>query len=470
MTMWKKLNQSGRDERLLELLLRMGVGGCFIGHGAFGVIGKEAWLPYFTVAGIGEEWAWHLMPLVGSVDIAIGVLALFSPRPAYLGYAALWAAWTALLRPLSGESAFETLERAGNYGIPIAFLLLAGVSLRPSRAWLEAVEVPVMTPPRRNHVMLALRATTSALLAGHGGLALLGKPILATQAQAVGLPEGALALLGTFEVALAGAIALRPAASLLIFALAWKVGTEALHPMTGAPVWEFVERAGSYVAPLALWSMVRAPARAARLNLRARTATRVSLVVLLGGMVLLEPDARIAAQPASAQEATLLARLQSGGLVLACRHAITDHDFRGGRRVDFTDRSTQRLLTGQGEAQARRIGEILSRKKIPIGAVYTSPYFRTADSAELTFGNAEVHDALYGNSPAKRRALRRLLSSVPGDGTNRALMTHQGVLYRTFSDVERGSIREGDCLVVEPKGEGFQVLARFGPTEWEALR
>jgi phosphohistidine phosphatase SixA len=463
--MWKKLNRSGRDERLLELLLRIGVGGCFIGHGAFGVIGKEGWLPYFAIAGIGEEWAWRLMPIVGSVDIVIGILALIAPRPAYLGYAALWAAWTALLRPLSGESVFETLERAGNYGVPVAFLLLAGVKTRSWRAWLQTIEVPVMTPHRRNQVMLALRATTCTLLAGHGGLALLGKPLLVAHAGAVGLPEGASALMGAFEVALAGAIVIRPAASLLIFALVWKVGTEALYPVTGAPFWEFVERAGSYIAPLALWSMVRAPVRW-RLTLRARAATRLSLLVLLVGMLAMEPAAR----PDSSQEATLLARLRPGGFVLACRHAITDHGFRGEGRVDLKDRSTQRLLTPEGEAQARRLGEILLRQRIPIGEVLTSPYFRTADSAELTFGRAEVHDALHGSSSDKTRALKHLLSSAPQDGTNRALMTHQGVLYRVFEGVERGSIREGDCLVVEPGGEGFEVLARLGPDEWEALR
>jgi hypothetical protein len=32
----------------------------------------------------------------------------------------------------------------------------------------------------------------------------------------------------------------------------WKVGTEWLRPMAGEPLWEFIERGGSYAAPLAL--------------------------------------------------------------------------------------------------------------------------------------------------------------------------------------------------------------------------
>ena len=38
-------------EHQLYWLLRLGVIGCFIGHGAYGFITKEAWVPFFGVAG-----------------------------------------------------------------------------------------------------------------------------------------------------------------------------------------------------------------------------------------------------------------------------------------------------------------------------------------------------------------------------------------------------------------------------------
>ncbi len=44
----------------------------------------------------------------------------------------------------------------------------------------------------------------------------------------------------------------RPSVSLLVFVFVWKVGTEWLRPMAGEPLWEFIERGGSYAAPLAL--------------------------------------------------------------------------------------------------------------------------------------------------------------------------------------------------------------------------
>src|SRR6185436_17420697 len=74
---------------------------CFVGHGAFGVITKAAWVPYFGVVGIGRETAYTMMPLIGLVDIALGLLVLLRPTRAGLAYMGGWAVWTALLRPLA---------------------------------------------------------------------------------------------------------------------------------------------------------------------------------------------------------------------------------------------------------------------------------------------------------------------------------------------------------------------------------
>lgn len=192
---------NGRAGRVLELLLRLGVAGCFIGHGAFGVIGKAAWLPYFAVVGIGEDLAWRLMPIIGTIDIVVGILVLIKPHPAFLIYAAGWALWTALLRPLAGESVFEALERAGNYGVPIALLALvaakAGFALHaPILA--RSVDGPA---DRRRGAAVVLRATTVMLLAGHGGLALLGNPLIGGHLDALGLPAGSAFVVGSFEIA-----------------------------------------------------------------------------------------------------------------------------------------------------------------------------------------------------------------------------------------------------------------------------
>ena len=213
--------------------LRVGAALCFIGHGAFGFLTKAAWVPYFAIVGIPEGVAFQLMPWVGAIDVTVGMAVLFAPRRLPLVYMAVWALWTALLRPLSGESFFETLERAGNYGVPLALLL--------------------MSVGRDAAVKRTLQVTTVLLLAGHGALgAFVGKGIFETHYASVGLPQGLTAMVGWFEIGLAAAIAVRPLTSLLLFACAWKLATESLFLVAGAPVWEFVERAGSYAAPMAL--------------------------------------------------------------------------------------------------------------------------------------------------------------------------------------------------------------------------
>ena len=233
-------------------MLRIGAALCFIGHGAFGFITKAAWLPYFGVVGISEAWAWRLMPMVGTVDVLAGMAVLFAPRGLPLVYMAVWALWTALLRPLSGESVLETLERAGNYGVPLALLLLTALPRSWTGLW-ERLDRPAVDERTLRMVRQVLQWATCALLLGHGALgALTGKAMLTGHYAAIGLPPDVTAVIGWFEIALALGVWLRPAVGLLVFVAAWKIATESLFFVAGAPIWELVERAGSYAAPLAL--------------------------------------------------------------------------------------------------------------------------------------------------------------------------------------------------------------------------
>lgn len=242
-------------------MLRTGVAMCFVGHGAFGIITKPEWLPYFAVAGIGNEGAMTLMPVVGTVDILMGVSALVSPRPLALLYMAAWGLWTALLRPLAGEPVWETIERAGNYGVPLAFLLVAGPfgSVREWcaratwRDWLRPIEIRAPRPAAALRLERLLVWTTGLLLIGHGALgALEARPLLVQLWSAVGAGSRTAGFAGWMEMALGVAVLVRPSVRLAATIAAWKVGTELLFPIAGFPVWELIERGGSYAAPLAL--------------------------------------------------------------------------------------------------------------------------------------------------------------------------------------------------------------------------
>ena len=141
---------------------------CFIGHGAFGIITKAAWLPYFAIFGIPEAWAWRLMPMVGIIDVTVGLLTLFQPIRAVVLYMTFWGLQTACLRPLAGQGVWELFERAGNYGVPLAFLILLGRS-RSLSEWFSARPMLALTQHRASAIGWVLRATTALVLIGHGG-------------------------------------------------------------------------------------------------------------------------------------------------------------------------------------------------------------------------------------------------------------------------------------------------------------
>jgi uncharacterized membrane protein YphA (DoxX/SURF4 family) len=245
---------------IVHWILRVGVAACFIGHGAFGIITKAAWVPYFGIWGIPEPWAWRLMPAVGGVDISIGILTLIQPIRAVILYMAVWGLQTAALRPLAGEGAWELLERAGNYGVPLAFLLLLG----PGRSigdWVSSRPAPRLTPERATAIEWTLRITTACLLIGHGAFDFAMHKDWSSYAAALGIAPATVAahplrpFVGWAEVVFGLLVLACPAAPVLVFVFVWKVGTEALRPLAGEPIWEFVERGGSYAAPLVLLAL-----------------------------------------------------------------------------------------------------------------------------------------------------------------------------------------------------------------------
>lgn len=241
----------------LQWILRVAVAACFIGHGAFGLMTKAAWVPYFGVFGIPQPWAWKLMPIVGAVDVSIGVLTLIQPVRAVVLYMTLWGLQTACLRPVAGEGVWELLERAGNYGVPLALLCLLGAG-RSLPDWFSFRSAAALTVMRAAAIAWILRVTTTLLLIGHGGFAFAMGKNWAGYTAAIGLDPAVVAahpaspLAGWFECVLGLVVLIAPTPGMLLFVFGWKLVTEALRPLAGEPIWEFIERGGSYGAPLAL--------------------------------------------------------------------------------------------------------------------------------------------------------------------------------------------------------------------------
>jgi hypothetical protein len=246
----------------IHWLLRLAVFYEFVGHGAFGVLTKKGWVPYFGVYGIPEPWAWTLMPLVGSVDIAVGILALVAPIRAALLYMAFWGLFTATLRPLAGEGWWEFFERSYNFGIPFLMLWVHGFGTS-WRSWFAVITyIPRFTVVRAQWYQLTLRGIMASMLIGHGGYGLvMGKANLLRFYEmaglaALGIPLPTLrAVIGGCEMLL-GVLCLGvTSTTFFLFIFLWKLGSELLYVPAQAygAWWEVIERGSSYAAPLA-WS------------------------------------------------------------------------------------------------------------------------------------------------------------------------------------------------------------------------
>lgn len=231
--------------------LRIAIAMCFIGHGIFGLITKAVWCNYFAVFGITTHTAYTLMPLVGFADILLGLIMLVYPVRAVALWLVFWGLMTASLRPLSGEPFAEMIERAGNYGAPLALLLLC--------APLSAGDVfrkigPQMISEKNLYSMVTcLRVVVFLLFAGHGWLNLLGKKGLIDQYAALGFsdPHTISQLIGFLEIAAGISVLFVLSPGWLLVLLAWKAASEMLYPHYPVPEW--IERGGSYGAILALY-------------------------------------------------------------------------------------------------------------------------------------------------------------------------------------------------------------------------
>jgi hypothetical protein len=233
----------------LHFTLRMASAMCFFGHGAFGMITKPIWCNYFGVFGIGQDLAYHLMPVVGTVDILLGLSLLLYPTRAVLIWLVAWGSFTALLRPLSGESIGEFVERAGNYGAPLALLLLSG-----QRPWWSRLDAhPQPDKAQFNRFVGCLRVVVFLILLGHGWLNWIEKKSLLAQYAALGFsnPADVAHSVGVFEMTAAVMLLIRPLRPLLLILFVWKTGTELFYPHW--EVFEWIERSGSYGSLLALW-------------------------------------------------------------------------------------------------------------------------------------------------------------------------------------------------------------------------
>lgn len=188
-------------------------------------------------------------------------------------------------------------------------------------------------------------------------------------------------------------------------------------------------------------------------GLRAVMASGLALAILFLG---------IASTAQSASDAEWAA-LQDGSILLL-RHANAPGvgDPPG---FKLGDCRSQRNLDEAGRAQARRVGEQFRQRGIKVGAVLTSQWCRTRETAELAFPGMARDDARFnsffadrGVEPAQTAAALATLSRWRGPGVL-VVTTHQ-VNITALTGVVPAS---GEGVVVRPGRGGIEALGRLMP-------
>ena len=247
-------------EQKIYYTLRIASAMCFIGHGSFGIITKPIWSNYFGVFGISADTSYHLMPIVGSIDVLMGIIILLYPMRAIITWLVIWGVVTALLRPLSGEPFAEFIERAGNFGAPLALIILSGYAGTGFKKMLAPVTPAACVDTKiLKSVTTCLRFVVCFLFIGHGWLNIIEKKDLVNLYMRFGFvnPAKTAGFIGLFEIVAGLSVLIRPVRSFVLLLFIWKIASELFYPHY--EIFEWIERGGSYGAILALWFALGIP-------------------------------------------------------------------------------------------------------------------------------------------------------------------------------------------------------------------
>jgi phosphohistidine phosphatase SixA len=202
----------------------------------------------------------------------------------------------------------------------------------------------------------------------------------------------------------------------------------------------------------------------------------VTLVASIGLSAIL--GVAMSAAPAAAVDDQEIAQaLRAGGLVIVLRHGATFSDQADTDPLNFDNIAAQRNLNDKGKMLAKEFGIALRQAGVPVGAVYTSKYNRTYETAVLAgFKDIEkTADLTEGGlvvSPnennRRAEAFRKMLATVPKAGTNTILVTHYpnitAALGKDWFDV-----KEGEASIFRPEGGSYKLVARLQMDEWPRI-
>lgn len=175
--------------------------------------------------------------------------------------------------------------------------------------------------------------------------------------------------------------------------------------------------------------------------------------------------ALLASAPLAAFAADFWTEVARPGAVVLVRHAnAPGFGDPAGFRLD--DCRKQRNLDDEGRAQARRMGEAFRSRGIAVGAVLSSQWCRTRETARLAFGRQQdepLFNSFFRQAPAAQQEqtdkARALVAAWKGPGVL-AVVTHQVNITALIG----GSAASSEAAVVRAGQDGkLEVLGTFTP-------
>lgn len=106
------------------LVLRIGGGICFIGHGVLALSGKTGFIGLLGTFGLDPIQALALLKVIGALDVLVGLLILFKPNKLVLQWAIAWTSLTIIAWGIHGDSLMDLARRATYMTTPLALLIM----------------------------------------------------------------------------------------------------------------------------------------------------------------------------------------------------------------------------------------------------------------------------------------------------------------------------------------------------------
>ena len=168
------------------------------------------------------------------------------------------------------------------------------------------------------------------------------------------------------------------------------------------------------------------------------------------------------------EDAKLWAQLRHGGNVILMRHASTGPGLGDPPGMRLDDCATQRNLSDAGRQEAIAVGERLRQERVPIAQVYTSPWCRCRETAQLAFGRLEDWTPLASvfDMPERDREFTERVKKRIGGYSSRGLKGNVVMVTHNvnIASLTKLSVAPGELVVVRPDGCcGLRVVGRLAP-------